>query len=640
MNSPEISIIIRTFNEERHLPNLLSALRRQTNQSFEIIVVDSGSVDRTPEIARKAANRFLRIESRDFTFGYSLNIGIRSAAGRYIAIVSAHTVPLDENWLERLIAPLRSDATAMVYGRQLGGATSKFSEAEDMRRTFGKKRKVLKPPHFFANNANAAVKKELWEQHPFDESLLGLEDIEWAKHWMQRGRQVIYEPDAALYHIHEESQRQVRRRYYREAIAARRIGIKHVRHAFFLPFEEIYWFLLDTVRIWSGNATGGNNLSQRKMTKYAMRFRLQKAIGGIKGLLDGINIDSPAEKEKILFDRSYQAVVVRAPGQASLEKVELPEVKPGDVLLRLAYVAVCATDIEIFEGSLNYFKSGLSKYPIVPGHEFSARVVSVGTNVTHLAAGDPVVVECIQSCGKCKECLRANYIGCAERTEVGVMRRDGGYAEFAVMPGAFVHRLPSDFDLLKACLCEPLAVVLKGIRRLERIWPESGNKKRCAVIGAGPLGHLCALVLAARGHHVTVFDRNPKRLKLFNHPGIDTAEDLNQLGSFDTLVEVTGDPDALNTILHESPAGASILLLGLPYAHRSFTFENIVTFDKVVVGSVGSAAEDFKEAIEILPQLDTGTFCEKVMPLEEYAHAWKLVRAQTYLKIMLQNNEI
>jgi GT2 family glycosyltransferase len=144
---------------------------------------------------------------------------------------------------------LYDDQNAMVYGRQLGGATSKFSESQDMRRTFGSKRTILKPPNFFANNANSAIRKDLWQQHPFDESLPGLEDIEWAKYWMEQGYRVVYEPEAAIYHIHEESWRQVRRRYYREALAARWIGIKHSWQALTTPFAEFNHMIADLGRI-------------------------------------------------------------------------------------------------------------------------------------------------------------------------------------------------------------------------------------------------------------------------------------------------------------------------------------------------------------------------------------------------------
>ena len=79
MTRPETSIVIRTFNEERYLPALLDAIGNQRYQDFEVINVDSGSYDRTTEIARKRGARLLRITPENFTFGYSLNVGVEAA---------------------------------------------------------------------------------------------------------------------------------------------------------------------------------------------------------------------------------------------------------------------------------------------------------------------------------------------------------------------------------------------------------------------------------------------------------------------------------------------------------------------------------------------------------------------------------
>ena len=133
-----------------------------------------------------------------------------------------------------------------------------------------------------------------------------------------------------------------------------------------------------------------------------------------------------------------------------------------------------------------------------------------------------------------------------------------------------------------------------------------------------------------------VMDRNPDRLAYFKGSGIDVSDNLAGLGDFENLVEVTGNPEALDAILHESPAGARILLLGLPYAHGQYTFENIVAYDKMIVGSVGSAAKHFKMAIELLPQIDTTFFMEKILPISEYARAWELAKSQKYLKVILK----
>jgi 2-desacetyl-2-hydroxyethyl bacteriochlorophyllide A dehydrogenase len=637
MSKPEISVVIRTFNEEKFLPALLDALNLQFLQDFETIVVDSGSMDRTRQIAAQKADKLLPIESHDFTFGHSLNVGIQEASGKYIAIVSAHTLPFNEHWLGKLIEPLHDNNTAMVYGRQIGGKSSKFSETQDMRRTFGPKRAVLRPPKFFANNANSAVRKDLWQQHPFDEGLLGLEDIEWAKYWMERNYQVVYEPEAALYHTHEENWRQIRRRYYREAIAARWIGIKGTKHAIVNPALEAARLIFDWGRfLFSGDERQSSAMHFWGMAREATGFRANKSIGTVKGLLDSWIMENPNAREQILFDRTCKAVVISGPGEASLEEIEISEVKPGDVLIRVAYEAVCATDIEIYEGTLGYYKDGTAKYPIVPGHEFSGRVVSVGPNVNHLGTGDLVVVECIQSCGSCEACQRENWIACRHRTELGVIGRNGGYAEYVVVPGRYVHRLPPDFELMKACLCEPLAVTLKGLKRMRRTWRDRKAQRQVAVVGAGSLGHLCARVLELWGHRVTVFDHNRERLGYFNGSDINVSDDLSDLGDFETLVEVTGNPDALDAILHQSPAGARILLLGLPYAHREYTFENIVAYDKMLVGSVGSAAKHFDLAIKLLPQIATDVFTENVLPLSKFKEAWEITRSGKYLKTILK----
>ncbi len=641
MAEVETSVVIRCFNEQKYLPGLFDALDAQTYRDFEVIVVDSGSFDRTRDIAEARAGKVLRISSHDFTFGYSLNTGIRAAAGRFVAIASAHTEPCDGRWLENLIAPLRDDKVAMCYGRQLGKACSKFSEAEDFERSFGPFERDESPARWAVNNANSAIRKDLWLRYPFDEELTGLEDIGWARHWMDRGFRVVYRPDAALYHLHEESWRQIRRRYYREAVAARRMGIKGPDRIVNELFAELRHAVGDLARAFS---PGANPVAARLTLGQRLRevayFRFNRNFGTFRGLLEAHPLETREAREEALFDRSTRAVVIHGPGKVALEERELPELKPGDVVIATAHVGVCATDLEILAGSLGYYKTGMAKYPIVPGHEFSGRVVSVGQNVTTLKEGDPVVVECIQSCGTCPECRAGNFIGCAERTELGVFRRDGAYADFVTVPARFVHKLPTGADLRQAALCEPLAVVLKGMRRLmPALAAAPGGARRAAVIGAGCIGHICAVELARRGYPVTVFDRNAARLDVFAGGTIAVSGDLDRLGEFNVIVEATGHPEVLDKALHLAPAGATLLLLGLPYARKEFSFEAIAAYDKTVVGSVGSTAEDFAEAIRLMPELDLAALMQCRLPLDRFAEAWELARSGTKLKIILDVEE-
>ncbi len=624
---PETSIIIRALNEERHLPSLLKALAAQTYRDFEVVVVDSGSFDRTPDIAQQQADCLVRIKSENFTFGYSLNTGIQRSKGRFIAVVSAHTLPINDGWLWSLIGPLRNEKIAMVYGQQRGHIHSRFSESCDFQRTFGTKPIVLNPPNFFANNANSAVRRDLWKHHPFDETLPGLEDIEWAKFWMERGYQVVYEPLAGVYHIHTESWAQLRRRYHREGKAAKWIGIRRRRN---LPVEV----LRETRHFFGDMIVALRNRQLRERGIEIAHFRLEKLRGTFSGIWDGAMMENTMARAKFPLDKPYKAVVIHGPTRASLEDFELPPLKPGEVLVRVAYEGVCATDLEILEGKLGYYSKGLAKYPIVPGHEFSGTVAAVGTRVIEVHEGDRVFVECIQGCGECQACRRGNSIGCVDRCEVGVIGRNGGYAEYMVTPAQFVRPLPGTLSLKAACLCEPLAVVLKGLRRLRQVL-SSTDRHSCAVVGSGPIGYFAAWVLSYRGHQVTVFDRNPRRLECYRETSICIGQDLNNLAQFDVIIEATGNPEALNAILHNSEAGSTILLLGLPYGRCEFNFEAIIGYDKTIVGSVGSSTEDIKEAIATLPQINTAGFMQKIMPLSEFAQAWELSRAQEFLKVIL-----
>ena len=627
----ETSIVVRAFNEQKHLPALLGALKQQEYRDFEVLVIDSGSIDRTREIAVQYGARVVRIDPRDFTFGYSLNVGVRESRGRFIAIVSAHTYPFDGRWLERLVAPFRVERVAMVYGRQRGNSLTKFSECRDFERIFGHRQRVMKPPRFFANNANSAVRKDLWEQHPFDQMLPGLEDIEWAKYWMEKGHSVVYEPEAAIYHIHEESWRQIRHRYYREAVAARWIGIKRKRHTVTDTLAEL------------AHMIGDIGAALAKPEKYqliheSVLFRANKAYGNAKGIMDTLMWQSPSQRDDLFFDRACKAVVIEGPGKASIMDVSVPEMKPGDVLIRTAFTAICGTDLAILDGTLSYFQNDMASYPIIPGHEFSGTVVAIGTNTSGIGEGDRVVVECIQSCGICPQCQKSNYIACLDRMEVGVLRCNGAYSEYVVMPARFVHVLPREVDLRSAALCEPLAVSIKGLRRLG-LWPaySETRPRACAVVGAGPLGHLCARLLDQLGHTVTIFDQDERRLKVFDGSRIHVGKNLQTgLAEQELLLEVTGDPDALQSMLMNSDSGATILLLGLPYARKSFSFENIVAYDKIVIGSVGSARVDFMDAIQAIQKLDLSALTENLFEPVQYAEAWSKFRSREVLKALLR----
>lgn len=221
-DSPRASIVIRAFNEEKHLGNLLEAITRQTVRDFEIILVDSGSTDATLAIAARFSAKIEHIKPSDFTFGRSLNIGLRAARGEIAVIASAHVLPLSDDWMEKLVAPFADETVAVAYGKQRGGRRSKFSEDQHFRRWFPDQ-SSFDQQHAYCNNANLALRLPLWKAQPFDETLTGLEDLAWSSAMREKGYKIAYVAEAGVAHLHDETSAEIMNRHRREAIALKRI---------------------------------------------------------------------------------------------------------------------------------------------------------------------------------------------------------------------------------------------------------------------------------------------------------------------------------------------------------------------------------------------------------------------------------
>ena len=218
----DCSIVIRTYNEEKHIGRLLSGILKQTLQNTEIILVDSGSTDATRSIASRYPVTLLSIDPDEFTFGRSINIGCSEAHAELIVLAKAHVYPTYVDWLERLLEPFEDDGIWLTYGSQRAGETTRFSEHQQFLKLFPDASNGNQT-HPFCNNANAAIRRKAWVQHLYDETLPGLENIAWAKWALAQGGRLAYVAEARVAHIHEESPTQVFNRYRREAMALRRI---------------------------------------------------------------------------------------------------------------------------------------------------------------------------------------------------------------------------------------------------------------------------------------------------------------------------------------------------------------------------------------------------------------------------------
>jgi rhamnosyltransferase len=223
LSTVRASVIVRAFNEAKHIGRCFESIYGQrTSFPFEVILVDSGSDDGTLDIAERFGVTIVHIAPDEFSFGRSLNHGIERATGDVCAMISAHCYAVDEQWLEKLVAPFADDHVALTYGKQRGNHLTKYSEQRIFARWFPDA-SIHRQTHSFCNNANAAIRRSLWMQHRFDESLTGMEDIDWAQHALARGFHLSYVADAGVVHVHEETHRQIYRRYEREALAIKTI---------------------------------------------------------------------------------------------------------------------------------------------------------------------------------------------------------------------------------------------------------------------------------------------------------------------------------------------------------------------------------------------------------------------------------
>lgn len=218
------SVIIRTFNEEKYLDELLTAIDEQKAGfcDLETVVVDSGSTDATLEIAARHGCRITHISQSDFSFGRSLNIGCEFSRGDFLVFISGHCIPVSESWIENLVAPLHEGLVSYSYGRQIGRDSTKFSETQYFQKTFPSYSKIPQQG-YFCNNANSAITRDAWLEYRFDEALSGLEDMDLAQRLERDGLNIGYVAEAPVYHIHDETWRQIKTRYEREAHALHQI---------------------------------------------------------------------------------------------------------------------------------------------------------------------------------------------------------------------------------------------------------------------------------------------------------------------------------------------------------------------------------------------------------------------------------
>jgi len=302
----------------------------------------------------------------------------------------------------------------------------------------------------------------------------------------------------------------------------------------------------------------------------------------------------------------------------------LPEAPPGEAVVRVLLAGICNTDLEMVKGY----------YPFagVPGHEFVGRVESSPSAPEWI--GRRVVGEINAVCGACEACRAGRRSHCERRTVLGIRSRHGAFGERLLLPVANLHEVPASVPDEAACFAEPLAAALQV---QEQVAFQSAD--RVVVVGAGKLGRLVALTLAARLGNVLVVGRDRERLRPLAAQGLrtttsDAADGSLADGRADVVIECTGNPEGLALAARLVRPRGTIVLKSTYHGEARLDASRLVVNE---VTLVGSRCGPFEKALETLARgkLDLGPFVHGRFALRDGLRAFEEASRPGALKVVL-----
>jgi (R,R)-butanediol dehydrogenase / meso-butanediol dehydrogenase / diacetyl reductase len=316
---------------------------------------------------------------------------------------------------------------------------------------------------------------------------------------------------------------------------------------------------------------------------------------------------------------TMKALVFKDVGQLVLEQIPIPQIKdPDDVILKVKKVGICGTDVKILEGK-HHFKPNT-----VLGHEFCGEVVDIGTHVHHLKIGDRVSIDNNIRCGFCSFCRMGMSSQCVDikTSALGVMR-DGGYAEYCLVPEKQCFVLPDEIDDVLGTQVETLATVVNGMNTLQML-----PYDYVMIIGFGPIGYLFAQFAKNIAAKVAVTEIDPFRINVAKECGL-TVWDPNEVDvvemitdftygrKADIVIEATGND--LKTALKCVTPGGKVLPFGMDSSITTTVVPNDITRWATKILGLYLGQNTMVPSIRIFQEkrLNMGPFFTKLIPLEE-----------------------
>ena len=304
-----------------------------------------------------------------------------------------------------------------------------------------------------------------------------------------------------------------------------------------------------------------------------------------------------------------------------LRDYPVPLAGQGEALVKVLKAGICATDLEICRGYMNF--EG------VPGHEFVGRVVR--TSRPDLA-GRRVAGQINCVCGRCDMCSSGLSSHCRDRTVLGISGRDGAFAEYLLLPEVNLHVIDEKLSEEQAVFIEPLASAFQIVKQvsIDKRW-------KIAVLGDGRLGLLASQVLAMENPSVTLIGKHPEKLLVADKKGIQIklADEVVARNDYDLVVDCTGSASGLKL------AGQIVRPRGTIVLKTTIAGPYDCDLSCLVINEIrliGSRCGTFPEAIEALTndQIDIAGLISRTMRLEEIAEAMKLAAEPSTIKVLLE----
>ncbi len=297
----------------------------------------------------------------------------------------------------------------------------------------------------------------------------------------------------------------------------------------------------------------------------------------------------------------------------------LPQTAPGESLVRVRCAGICNTDLEIVKGYMGFRG--------ILGHEF------VGVVEDGELKGERVVGEINAYCGECPTCRRGDATHCPNRTTLGIMGRDGAFAEFLVLPTRNLHRVPSSVCDAHAVFVEPLAAACEITDRLH-VRPTD----RVCVLGDGKLGLLAAQVLSLTGCDLMVIGRNTDKLAILERRGIAASQDSTLAdGQYDYVVDCTGQASGFDLARRLVRPRGTLVLKSTFHGVQETAFATFVV-DEISI--VGSRCGPFSPALRLLEKrlVDVDSMISAEFPIARGVQALEHASEKGVLKDLITMN--